>query len=240
MAELYGKVEGCSRGYGGSMHLYDVEHGLIGANAVVGGGLPAITGRRALVQAARRAQGRASRSSATARRTSARSTSRSTSPSSGRCRPSSSARTTATRSRRPPGSSCRSTDLSKRAVAFGMHTIVVDGQDVEAVLRGCPGARLVRARRGEGPRVPAGEHVPADRPLRRRPAGLPGPRGGPRGCARRRIRSTSCAEASRSSDDDWAELERRSSSIVEASVEFAQNGTDPRPEDALKNIYAED
>ena len=44
MAELYGKVEGCSRGYGGSMHLYDVEHGNIGANAVVGGGLPAITG----------------------------------------------------------------------------------------------------------------------------------------------------------------------------------------------------
>src|SRR5207237_1850539 len=44
MAELYGKVEGCSHGYGGSMHLYDVEHGNLGANAVVGGGLPAITG----------------------------------------------------------------------------------------------------------------------------------------------------------------------------------------------------
>jgi TPP-dependent pyruvate/acetoin dehydrogenase alpha subunit len=26
--------------------------------------------------------------------------------------------------------------------------------------------------------------------------------------------------------------------IVEASVEFAQNGTDPKPEDALKNVYA--
>src|SRR6187200_1083054 len=44
MAELYGKVEGCSRGYGGSMHLYDVERGNLGANAVVGGGLPAIVG----------------------------------------------------------------------------------------------------------------------------------------------------------------------------------------------------
>src|SRR5437588_3633282 len=44
MAELYGKTEGCSHGYGGSMHLYDVEHGNLGANAVVGGGLPAITG----------------------------------------------------------------------------------------------------------------------------------------------------------------------------------------------------
>ena len=44
MAELYGKQEGCSHGYGGSMHLYDVERGNMGANAVVGGGLPQITG----------------------------------------------------------------------------------------------------------------------------------------------------------------------------------------------------
>ena len=44
MAELYGKKEGCSHGYGGSMHLYDLEHGNLGANAVVGGGFPAITG----------------------------------------------------------------------------------------------------------------------------------------------------------------------------------------------------
>src|SRR5947209_17264930 len=44
MAELYGKIEGCSHGYGGSMHLYDVERGNMGANAVVGGGLPAIVG----------------------------------------------------------------------------------------------------------------------------------------------------------------------------------------------------
>src|ERR1043165_6137619 len=44
MAELYGKVEGTSHGYGGSMHLCDVGRGNMGANAVVGGGLPAIVG----------------------------------------------------------------------------------------------------------------------------------------------------------------------------------------------------
>src|SRR5436305_10308728 len=44
MAELYGKLEGTSHGYGGSMHLYDVERGNLGANAVVGGGLPATVG----------------------------------------------------------------------------------------------------------------------------------------------------------------------------------------------------
>src|SRR5256714_14220787 len=44
MAELYGKLEGCSHGYGGSMHLYDVDRGNMGANAVVGGGLPRVGG----------------------------------------------------------------------------------------------------------------------------------------------------------------------------------------------------
>src|ERR1700730_18912146 len=38
MAELYGKLEGCSHGYGGSMHLYEVESGLLRADAGVGGG----------------------------------------------------------------------------------------------------------------------------------------------------------------------------------------------------------
>jgi hypothetical protein len=33
-------------------------------------------------------------------------------------------------------------------------------------------------------------------------------------------------------------MEREVSEIVEASVEFAKSGTDPKPEDALKNIYA--
>src|SRR5919198_670069 len=44
MAEMYGKVEGCSHGFGGSMHLYAVPRGNLGANAVVGGGLPQIAG----------------------------------------------------------------------------------------------------------------------------------------------------------------------------------------------------
>jgi pyruvate dehydrogenase E1 component alpha subunit len=44
MAEMYGKQEGCSRGRGGSMHLFDAEHGFFGGNAIVGGGLPLAVG----------------------------------------------------------------------------------------------------------------------------------------------------------------------------------------------------
>ncbi|MFN3884417.1 MAG: pyruvate dehydrogenase (acetyl-transferring) E1 component subunit alpha [Rhodocyclaceae bacterium] len=44
MAEMFGKQEGCSRGRGGSMHLFDASTRLYGGNAIVGGGLPLATG----------------------------------------------------------------------------------------------------------------------------------------------------------------------------------------------------
>jgi pyruvate dehydrogenase E1 component alpha subunit/2-oxoisovalerate dehydrogenase E1 component len=44
MAEMYGKVDGCARGRGGSMHLFDTATRLYGGNAIVGGGLPVAVG----------------------------------------------------------------------------------------------------------------------------------------------------------------------------------------------------
>ncbi len=44
MAEMLGKAEGCSRGRGGSMHLFDAERRFFGGNAIVGGGLPLAVG----------------------------------------------------------------------------------------------------------------------------------------------------------------------------------------------------
>lgn len=44
MAEMYGKQEGCSRGRGGSMHLFDATTRFYGGNAIVGGGLPVAVG----------------------------------------------------------------------------------------------------------------------------------------------------------------------------------------------------
>jgi len=44
MAEMYGKQEGCSRGRGGSMHLFDRARRFYGGNAIVGGGLPLAAG----------------------------------------------------------------------------------------------------------------------------------------------------------------------------------------------------
>ena len=44
MAEMYGKVEGCCRGRGGSMHLFDAARRFYGGNAIVAGGLPLAVG----------------------------------------------------------------------------------------------------------------------------------------------------------------------------------------------------
>ena len=44
MAELFGKETGCSRGRGGSMHLFDLQRHFLGGYAIVGGQLPLATG----------------------------------------------------------------------------------------------------------------------------------------------------------------------------------------------------
>jgi pyruvate dehydrogenase E1 component alpha subunit len=44
LAEMYGKQEGCSRGRGGSMHLFDDKTRFYGGNAIVGGGMPIAVG----------------------------------------------------------------------------------------------------------------------------------------------------------------------------------------------------
>jgi TPP-dependent pyruvate/acetoin dehydrogenase alpha subunit len=237
MAELYGKLEGCSHGYGGSMHLYDLENGLIGANAVVGGGLPAITG--AALSFKLRGEPRVGVAFFGDGATNIGTFHESLNlaqlwkvPAIFVCENNGYAEST------PAWQQLPITDLAKRAEAFGMHTVVVDGQDVEAVYEAAQAARSY-AVEGNGPVYLLANtyrltgHYVGDpqvyrareeiREARQEHDPLPALRG--------RLEV---------SDADWAELEQEAADIVEASVEFALTGTDPQPEDAMKNIYAPD
>ncbi len=44
LAELFGKVTGCSQGLGGSMHMFDKEHNMLGGYGIVGGHIPLAAG----------------------------------------------------------------------------------------------------------------------------------------------------------------------------------------------------
>jgi acetoin:2,6-dichlorophenolindophenol oxidoreductase subunit alpha len=235
MAELYGKQEGCSRGYGGSMHLYDVEKGNLGANAVVGGGLPAIVGAALAFQFRREPRvavaffGDGSTNTGTFHESLnlaqlwkvpalfvlemngwAEST--------------------------PMSQHAPIEDFSQRAVAFGMRSMEVDGQDVEAVYAATREARE-HALSGQGPvflnvrtyRLVG--HYIGDPQVYRSKEEIEELRNtkDPIDLLRRRLEL---------SDEEFESYDTEATAMVEASVEFAKAGTDPKPEDALTFVYA--
>jgi len=235
MAELYGKQEGCSGGYGGSMHLYDLAKGNLGANAVVGGGLPAITG--AALAFKLRGETRVSVAffgdGATNIGTFHEALNLASLwkvPAVFVLENNHWAEST------PEIQHSPIRDLSKRAEAFGMKVMKADGQDVEEVHRVASRA-LKHARDGKGPVF---LHVETER--------LVGHYVGdpqvyrPKEEVRELRQTKDPIDLLRAkldvSEDDWAEMDKEVTELVEHSVEFAKAGTDPKPEDAMKNIYA--
>jgi pyruvate dehydrogenase E1 component alpha subunit len=235
MAELYGKVEGCSHGYGGSMHLYDLERGNLGANAVVGGGLPGIVG--AALTFKLRGEERVALAFLGDGATNIGTFHESLNlaqlwgvPAVFVCENNHWAESTPARQHLPIE------DLEQRAVAYGMASAKVDGQDVEAVYAATVQA-LEHARGGGGPFFLLCEtyrlvgHYVGDPQVYRPKDEL------------QRLRETEdpidkLRERLGLSDEEFDEVDREVTKVVEDSVEFAKNGTDPKPEDALKNVYA--
>ncbi len=235
MAELYGKLEGCSHGYGGSMHLYDVERGNLGANAVVGGGLPAITG--AALAFKLRGEPRVAVAFFGDGATNIGTFHESLNlaqlwqvPAVFVLEDNHWAEST------PEIQHSPIRDLSKRAEAFGMKVMKADGQDVEEVHRVAQRA-LKHARDGKGPVFMHVEterlvgHYIGDPQIYRDKEEL-------RRLQETRDPITLLREKLGISDEEFEADDQEVQEIVEASVEFAKAGTDPKPEDALKNIYA--
>ncbi|MEO5577236.1 MAG: thiamine pyrophosphate-dependent enzyme [Gaiellaceae bacterium] len=235
MAELYGKQEGCSGGYGGSMHLYDLAQGNLGANAVVGGGLPAIVGAALAFQFRKQPRVAVAFFGDGATNTGVFHESLNLAqlwkvPAVFVLEMNAWAEST------PMSQHAPISDFSQRAVAFGMGSVDVDGQDVEDVYAAARAARE-HAASGQGPvflnvrtyRLVG--HYIGDPQVYREKSEL------------EELRETKDPiELLRArlgiGDDDFEALDTEIEAIVEGSVEFAKAGTDPKPEDALKYVYA--
>jgi pyruvate dehydrogenase E1 component alpha subunit len=237
MAELYGKVEGCSGGYGGSMHLYDLEVGNLGANAVVAGGLPGVVGTALAFQF--RGEQRVAVAFFGDGATNSGTFHESLNlaqlwnvPAVFVLENNGWAESTPNRQHSP----LPIEELGKRAVAYGMKVIEADGQDVEAVHLATLAARE-HALSGKGPvllhlrtyRLVG--HFIGDPQVYRDKEEL------------RRERETKdpitlLRARLELSDEEFEAIDAEVTAEVEASVEFAKNGTDPAPEDALKYVYA--
>jgi len=237
MAELYGKVEGCSGGYGGSMHLYDLEVGNLGANAVVADGLPAIVAAALAFQM--RGEKRVALAFFGDGATNTGTFHESLNlaqlwkvPAIFVLENNGWAESTPAVQQLP----LPVAELGKRAEAYGMKLIEADGQDVEAVYLAALAARD-HALAGKGPvflhlrtyRL-TGHYVGDPQVYRDRDA-LKEEREtkDPLRLLGARLELT---------DEEFASIDAEVTAEVEASVEFAKAGTDPSPEDALKYVYA--
>jgi acetoin:2,6-dichlorophenolindophenol oxidoreductase subunit alpha len=149
VAELMGKATGTCKGKGGSMHIADVHKGMLGANGIVGAGLPLATGA-ALTAKTLGTGGVAvcffgdGASNQGTFHEALNLAAIWNLPAVFVCENNGYAEST------PVHYHCSTTDIANRAAGYEMPGIVVDGLDLFAVYEAA-GEAIARARRGEGP-----------------------------------------------------------------------------------------
>jgi len=149
MAELYGKATGANKGKGGSMHIADVDKGMLGANGIVGAGGPLACGSGLMAKVKGTDQvticffGDGASEQGTMHE-SMNLASIWKLPVVFVCENNGFAQTT------PSRYHCAAEDIAERATAYSMPGFAVDGTDLFAVYEAATEA-IARARRGEGP-----------------------------------------------------------------------------------------
>jgi TPP-dependent pyruvate/acetoin dehydrogenase alpha subunit len=240
MAELFGRVDGYCKGKGGSMHIADFAVGMLGANGIVGGGLPMAAG--AALAAQLEGKGNVAvcffGDGAVAEGEFHEALNISSVwklPIVFVCENNQYAANNAIAVQHPI------TDVALRAKSYGLTGLTIDGNDVLAV-REAARAAVDRARRGEGPSLlecktyrwyfhamrntPPPETRPAAEiaewkerdPIARLAADL---------IARRLI-----------SESDLGSLQRQVQADLQEAVAFAENSPFPDPRDILVDMFA--
>ncbi|NEQ23360.1 MAG: pyruvate dehydrogenase (acetyl-transferring) E1 component subunit alpha [Microcoleus sp. SIO2G3] len=247
MAELFGKVTGCSKGRGGSMHLFSAEHNLLGGYAFIGEGIPVATGAAFQTKYRREALGDASADQVTA---------------------SFFGDGTANNGQffeclnmaalwklpilfvvennkwaigMAHDRATSQPEIYNKASVFGMPGIEVDGMDVLAVHKVAQEA-VARARAGEGPTLIEcltyrfRGHSLAD------PDELRSKAEKEFWFARDPIKkfTADLIEQNLATSEELKEIDRRITTLVEEAVQFAIDSPEPDPADLYKYVFAED
>jgi pyruvate dehydrogenase E1 component alpha subunit len=238
MAELFAKVTGYCKGRGGSMHIADVDLGILGANGIVGAGQPIAVGAAFANQYLKNDAvsvcffGDAASNRGTFHE----------------------ALNLASVWKLPVIFVCENNrfgismnqkdhmnilDVSQRAISYGIPGVTIDGNDVAAVYETAKDA-ISRARKGEGPSLiecktwrhyghfqgDAGLYKDAQEQeewLKKDPI----------------LKLEEKLKVLRfAKDTELKEIQQQIQGQIDAAVEFAENSPEPSPEDVLADVYA--
>jgi pyruvate dehydrogenase E1 component alpha subunit len=238
MAEIYGKQTGICHGKGGSMHIADIDQGMLGANGIVGGGPPLVcgVGLTAKVKGTDQVAVSFTGDGGSNQGTFLEALNLASAwhlpvvfvvENNGYAEATSSAFHQA------------GVDVAKRADGFGMPGIVVDGFDFFAVHEAA-GEAIRRARSGGGPTLlecKVGRyygHFEGDQQTYRAPNEVEDLRRD-RDCLdsfERRVTEAGVVEA-----DELTAIDREVATLIDDAVRDAKSAPDPTPADVLTDVY---
>lgn len=236
MAELYGRETGCCRGRGGSMHFADIGVGHLGAKSIVAAGIPVAVGMALAgsLEGSDRIVLTFFGEGATNQGVFHEALNLAavwTAPCIFFCENNQYAEMT-------PFAKTARVPVVERGTSHGIPGVVVDGNDVEAVLR-ATGAAAARARQGDGPTLVEAQtyrfsgHMYGDTGTYRPPGELAARRvQDPLPIARRRLLAQGVPES------EIGALEAAAEADVEDAIAFAQQSPEPQPEEVMIGVYA--
>ena len=241
MAELYGREDGYCKGKGGSMHIADFNIGMLGANGIVGGGIPIVTGAGLAAQLEGKGGVAVSffgdgASNAGPFHESINIAAAWKLPMLYVCENNLYAAQTSA------AETVGHQDVAARASGYGIPGVVVDGNDVLAVYREASQA-VARARAGEGPTLiecktyrwrAHTERI--NQPDRRPPEEIEAWK---KEDPIARLVSHLKQQQGQLSDEEWQAMDDQILAAVETSVSFAKASPFPKPEAALDDVFAD-
>ena len=239
MAELYGRSSGYCKGKGGSMHIADFSIGMLGANGIVAGGIPIVTGAGLAAQLEGKGRVAVSffgdgASNAGPFHESINIAAAWKLPMLYVCENNLYAASTAATL------SLAHKDVAARAAGYGIPGVIVDGNDVLAVHEAAEAA-VGRARAGEGPTLIECKtyrwrgHTERPGQVDRRPADEieAWRKRDPIGHLVNGLK-----EQDALSDEDWQKMDEEILAEIDGAVRYAEDSPFPEPDAALEDVVA--